>query len=241
VTAYRPVRAEIDLDAVRANVQALRTRCSPAALLAVVKADGYGHGAVPVARAALEAGASALGVALVEEGIELRDAGIDAPVLVLSEPVPEAAGSVVSHRLTPVVYTLAGIDTLAKAVADRSGSASACTSRSTPACTASAAPPGMRWASPPRSSTGPSSSLRGCAPTSRSPTSRESTRSAPRFEAVLAGLQARDIPTGTVHAANTTGAIAWPDARYDLVASARLLRDRRRRLDGCVELGRRCR
>ena len=65
MTAYRPVRAEIDLDAVRANVHTLRTRSSPAALLAVVKADGYGHGAVPVARAALEAGAAALGVALV--------------------------------------------------------------------------------------------------------------------------------------------------------------------------------
>src|SRR5262249_32480102 len=108
-----------DLDAVRANVEALRAASAPAALLAVVKADGYGHGAVPVARAALDAGAAALGVALVEEGIERRDAGIDAPVLVLSEPVPDAAASVVARGLTPVVYTLPGIDALAKAVADR--------------------------------------------------------------------------------------------------------------------------
>ena len=97
-TAYRPVWAEIDLAAVRANVHALREHCAPAQLLAVVKADGYGHGAVPVARAALEAGAIGLGVALVEEGIELREAGIDAPILVLSEPVPEAAPSVVALR-----------------------------------------------------------------------------------------------------------------------------------------------
>ena len=89
----------------------------PADLLAVVKADGYGHGAVPVGRAALAAGASSLGVALVEEGVELRDAGIDAMVLVLSEPVPEAADAVVQHRLTPVVYTAGGIVALAKAVA----------------------------------------------------------------------------------------------------------------------------
>ena len=54
-----------------------------------MKADGYGHGAVPIARAALDAGATWLGVALVEEGVALREAGIDAPVLVLSEP-PEA-------------------------------------------------------------------------------------------------------------------------------------------------------
>ena len=83
---------------VRANVRALREFSAPAQLLAVVKADGYGHGAVPVARAALDAGAVALGVALVEEGIELREAGIDAPILVLSEPVPEAAAGVVHAR-----------------------------------------------------------------------------------------------------------------------------------------------
>jgi len=115
---YRPVWAEIDLDAVRANVRTLAGVASPAALMAVVKADGYGHGAVPVARAALEAGAQWLGVALVEEGAELRAAGIDAPVLVLSEPPPPAAPAVVALGLTPVAYTPPGIDALAKAVAD---------------------------------------------------------------------------------------------------------------------------
>jgi alanine racemase len=118
VTTYRPVWAEIDLDAVRANVRTLAGMASPAALMAVVKADGYGHGAVPVARAALDAGARWLGVALVEEGAELRAAGIDAPILVLSEPSPPAAPAVVALGLTPVAYTRPGIDALAKAVAD---------------------------------------------------------------------------------------------------------------------------
>ena len=118
MTTYRPVWAEIDLDAVRANVRTLAGAASPAALMAVVKADGYGHGAVPVARAALDAGAQWLGVALVEEGAELRAAGIDAPVLVLSEPPPPAAPAVVALGLTPVAYTRAGIEALAKAVAD---------------------------------------------------------------------------------------------------------------------------
>ena len=117
-TGYRPVWAEIDLDAVRANVRTLAGVASPAALMAVVKAHGYGHGAVPVARAALDAGAHWLGVALVEEGAELRAAGIDAPVLVLSEPPPAAAPAVVALGLTPVAYTRPGIDALAKAVAD---------------------------------------------------------------------------------------------------------------------------
>ena len=91
VDAFRPVWAEVDLDAVRANVRALRALVAPAALCAVVKADGYGHGAVPVSRAAVEAGADCLAVALVEEGVQLREAGIDAPIIVLSEPVPAAA------------------------------------------------------------------------------------------------------------------------------------------------------
>ena len=82
------VWSEVDLDAIRANVAALRAVAAPAALLAVVKANGYGHGAVPVARAALDAGAAWLGVARVEEGEQLRDAGIDAPIMLLSEPAP---------------------------------------------------------------------------------------------------------------------------------------------------------
>ncbi|HSO94510.1 MAG TPA: alanine racemase [Acidimicrobiia bacterium] len=115
---FRPAWGEVDLGAVRSNARILAARAAPAALLAVVKADGYGHGAVPVARAALDAGATWLGVALVEEGAALRAAGIDAPVLVLSEPPPDAAHAVVSDTLTPVVYTEAGIEALAKAVAD---------------------------------------------------------------------------------------------------------------------------
>ena len=79
--------ATVDLDAVRSNVAELRRRAGAAAVMAVVKADGYGHGAVPVARAALSAGASWLGVALVEEALELRAAGLGAPVLVLLPPL----------------------------------------------------------------------------------------------------------------------------------------------------------
>ncbi|MFJ2820278.1 alanine racemase [Streptomyces toxytricini] len=75
------VYAEIDLDAVRDNVRALRARAPRAALMAVVKADAYGHGAVPCARAALEAGAAWLGTATPQEALALRAAGIDAPLL----------------------------------------------------------------------------------------------------------------------------------------------------------------
>jgi alanine racemase len=73
--------ARVDLDAVAGNVAAIRERVAPSAVMAVVKAGGYGHGAVPAARAALEGGAAWLGVVHVAEAMELRAAGIDAPVL----------------------------------------------------------------------------------------------------------------------------------------------------------------
>jgi alanine racemase len=76
-----PFAAEIDLAAVRGNVAELVRRAGDAAVMAVVKADGYGHGMLPCARAALDAGASWLGVAFVDEAVALRAAGIDVPVL----------------------------------------------------------------------------------------------------------------------------------------------------------------
>ncbi len=104
VTALRPTRVEIDLDAIRHNVRHLGARAGGAEVCAVVKADAYGHGAVAVARAAREAGASWLAVALVEEGRQLRDAGIDGRILVLSEPPVAAIGEMLDAELTPTVY-----------------------------------------------------------------------------------------------------------------------------------------
>lgn len=110
---------DVDLDAVRHNVGQLRAAVAPSALWAVVKANGYGHGAIDVAGAALESGAEGLCVALVQEGIELRDAGIDAPILVLSEQPPEAVDDIVRYRLMATVYTTSFIDVLAGAARAR--------------------------------------------------------------------------------------------------------------------------
>jgi alanine racemase len=107
--------AEVDLDAISSNARVMKAVASPAELCAVVKADGYGHGAVPVATAALAGGASSLAVALVEEGVVLREAGLDVPILLLSEPAGEAMGEVVARDLIPTVYTKAGLEALRKA------------------------------------------------------------------------------------------------------------------------------
>ncbi|MDI6712678.1 MAG: alanine racemase [Anaerosomatales bacterium] len=97
---------EVDLRAVEHNVAVLREQAGRSTrFMAVVKADGYGHGAVEVARAALAAGAERLGVATVDEAVRLRDAGIDAPLHLLSEAPPDAARDVVEAGIIPTVCT----------------------------------------------------------------------------------------------------------------------------------------
>ncbi|MDX1468212.1 MAG: alanine racemase [Acidimicrobiia bacterium] len=100
----RPTYAEIDLGAIRHNVSAFRELIEPSAVCAVVKADGYGHGDVPVANAAVDAGAEWLAVALVEEGARLREAGVEAPIILLSQPSPESIPDIIRWRLTPTAY-----------------------------------------------------------------------------------------------------------------------------------------
>ena len=218
---FRPAWVEIDLDAVRANTRAIRDVAAPAAVMAVVKADGYGHGAVRVARAVLDAGAEWIGVALAEEGIALREAGIDAPILVLSEPAPDAADPVVATGLTPVVYTLAGLEHLAKAVAHSNTAG--------PLAVHLKIDTGMHRV--------------GCAPhdaramveaigertelalggvcthlaIADEPDDPYTGEQLARFDAVLGELTAAGVDVGLRHAANSAGLLAFPAANYDLV------------------------
>ena len=101
-----PVWAEVDLAALRHNVQTLRALAAPAELMGVVKGYAYGHGNPVCAQAMLEAGATRLGVARVAEALHLRDAGITAPIHVFAEPPYEAAPAVVEADLISAVYTL---------------------------------------------------------------------------------------------------------------------------------------
>ncbi len=116
MSLLRETCCQIDLGAIQNNVRVMRAHLAPGAkLMAVVKADAYGHGAVPVAQAALEAGAAALAVAIPEEGIELREAGIDAPILVLGGIEPGAAQAVVEADLTQTVFDEAAARALSEA------------------------------------------------------------------------------------------------------------------------------
>ena len=220
---WRPAWADIDLDAVRHNAGVLADLVGPAALCAVVKADGYGHGDLPVARAALEGGATWLAVALVEEGVALREAGIEAPILLLSEPPVEGMAEAVARRLVPTVYTAGGIEALSRVAAGSGSHRCRCTSRWTPGCTG--------WAPTPRT---PRPWPRPSPPTPTCELGAVWTHLAvadgddaddraftclqlDRFDAVVAALAAAGHRPPMTHVANSAGTIGVAASRHDMV------------------------
>jgi len=98
---HRSTYAEVDREAFRHNLRIIRSVVGPAVkIMAVIKADAYGHGALSLAPAALEAGADALGVAVLEEGIELRESGITTPILILTGIFPDEIEDFLKHDLS---------------------------------------------------------------------------------------------------------------------------------------------
>ena len=98
--------AEVDLRAVRHNVRELKRRAQDSRLMAVIKADAYGHGAIEVAQAAREAGAESFAVVTVEEGAELRRGGITEPILVFTDLLPDRLPFAEEHHLTVTAHSL---------------------------------------------------------------------------------------------------------------------------------------
>lgn len=106
VTSYRDAWVEVSLDALTYNVRQFKNHLrEESRLMAVVKADGYGHGAVPIARKSLEAGAEYLAVAFIDEALQIREAGILAPILLLGYTPSHAVREAVKHDLTLTVYS----------------------------------------------------------------------------------------------------------------------------------------
>ncbi len=219
---FRPTTAWIDLDAVRHNTRAFVEHVAPASVCAVVKADGYGHGAIQCARAALEGGAAMLAVASVEEGVELRGAGIDFPILLLSEFPIGAEVAVLENHLTPTVYSfdrigalhaagaplgtgvhlkvdtgmhrVGALPTEALALAQAIDASSVLELAGT--FTHLAVADTVDWDDPNHPYTYHQLDL---------------------FDDVLASLVEAGIDPGICHAANSAGALAHPRARYDMV------------------------
>jgi len=220
---WRPAWADIDIDAVGHNARVLSALASPAALCAVVKADGYGHGALHAALGALEGGATWLAVALVEEGVALREAGIEAPILLLSEPPAEAMAEAVARRLVPTVYTGGGLAALGRVVADGGFS---------PIETHLKVDTGMhRVGADPPDALGLAENIADhphlalgalwthlAVADGPGQVDREFTAAQlDRFDAVAATLASAGTRAPMVHVANSAGAIAYPEARRDMV------------------------
>jgi len=117
-TSIRPTIAEVSLGAIRRNVSRVKAVVGDVPVWAVIKADAYGHGAVTVARA-LAGRTAGLAVSLVEEGLELRAAGIDAPIAVLGAYYDRCHAQVVDENLMPVVYDPSDLDRFSAVAASR--------------------------------------------------------------------------------------------------------------------------
>jgi len=213
--------AEVDLDAIAHNVEVVRRVVAPSAVWAVVKADGYGHGALDVTHAALAAGAEGLCVALVQEGVALREAGVTAPILVLSEQPPEQAGEIVAFDLQPTLASADGVAAMsaAGALGGASGRvavhlkvdtgmhrAGAQPESAVGMVRAIAAAGGLRLAS-----------IFTHLATADEPTSPANAIQIGRFDEALAEIRAAGLEVPRVHVANSAAALALADARRDFV------------------------
>lgn len=215
----RPTWADIDLNAVAHNVRALRDHSAGASVCAVVKADGYGHGAVPVGRAAIEAGAEWLAVALVEEGRLLRDAGLRCPILLLSEPRPLEMVEVVAYDLTPTVYSGEGLAAAAAAANQRAITLDVQVKIDTGMGRVGIAPDeavALARAIDDKPSLRLSGLWTHCA-VADAPDDPFTSEQLDRFDAAVAAVKDAGIDVPMVHAANSAVALAHPRGRYDMV------------------------
>ena len=217
----RPAWAEIDLAAVAHNAALLSRLAAPAELCAVVKAHGYGHGGPAVARAALAGGAGRLAVALVDEGVELREHGVTAPVLLLSECDPAAATTALSYGLTPTLYSAEGIAAWSVAAAAAGRPVGVHVKVDTGMHRVGAAPEDLR-AIAAAVVADPALVLEGIWTHLPVADGEAEDRAYTEgqlalFDHLVAELAAAGITAPLLHAANTAGAIAFPQARHDMV------------------------
>jgi alanine racemase len=214
-----PVWAEVDLAAIRHNVGVLKELAAGAEVMGVVKGYAYGHGNPAAARAQLQGGASRLGVARVAEAIHLREAGIDAPIHVFTEPPPAAAPLMVDLHLVPTVYTETFATALSKAAVDAGRRVGVHVKLDT----------GMhRVGLPPSEVTGALRTLRDLPgltvegawshlAVADQPGHPFNRRQLELFLELTATIERSGVGLAYRHLANSAATLWWPDAHFDLV------------------------
>ena len=209
---------EVDLGIIEANARQLTAR-SRTALMAVVKANGYGHGAIPVAQAAARGGASWLVVARAEEALELRAAGIGLPILVLG-PVPvEQLTGLIGADVSLTVTDEAQIDAAALAARDQRATASVQLKLDS-GMNRLGAPPEAAVTLGRRIQAHPSLKFEGTFThfaRADEGVPEPIQRQVERFEQALAALNSAGLRPPLIHAANSAAALGWPATNYDLI------------------------
>jgi alanine racemase len=209
----------VDLDAVAGNARLLRASAGGRPLWAAVKANAYGHGAVPVARRLEREGVAGLAVATLEEGLELRQGGVAASVLVLGGARPEDALLCQGYGLTPVVHDLAQAHGLARAAASFLRRLPVQVELDTGMGRLGVRPEhvgelaGILQKSPGLMLTGTFTQLA----SGESPAAQPTGGQLETFRAGLAVLRQAGLDPGTIHAANSGGVLAHPEALCDAV------------------------
>jgi alanine racemase len=225
----RATRAFIHLDAFRRNIQAVRSRIGEKCRICIpVKADAYGHGSLRIAGAGLEAGAYCLAVASVQEGAELRAGGIEAPILLLSQAMPEELPEMIRSSLIPLLSDLEFAEALANTAGHLKANVQVHLKVDTGMCRlgcrpedavslakAIAAMEGLVYA-------GTATHL--SVADSLSPQDIEFTgMQLERFRAAVESIRKAGVDPGIVHAANSGGAAFHPASRLDMVRPGILL------------------
>ncbi len=209
---------EIDLEAIRRNAGRLHSYCRTG-VMAVVKAGAYGHGGAMAARAALRGGAEWLGVARVEEGLELRRQGIVAPLLILGFTRPERLAEALEAKLSLTVWRMDHLEA-ASAAASASGRKAGVHLKVDTGMNRIGAPPAEALALAGRIRQLPALVGEGvythfarADEADRTPTMKQQAI----FAEVVQSLDGAGLRPQWIHAANTAGALAYPEARWDLV------------------------
>jgi alanine racemase len=209
---------EIDLEAIRRNTARLRELCGTA-VMAVVKAGAYGHGAAPAARAAQRGGAAWIGTARLEEGLELRRQGVQGALLILGFTPPERVAEALEGRLALTVWSVDQLEA-ARAAASATGLAAAVHVKVDSGMNRIGMPPQEALEFVRRVAATDGLTCQGvythfaCADgADRRPTEKQQAV----FAGVVEALQAAGLRPEWVHAANSAGALAYPDARWDMV------------------------
>jgi alanine racemase len=211
--------AEVHTGLIQHNVAIVAERVAPAQIWAVVKANAYGHGAVPVAQAALAAGATGLCVAIVDEGVALRRAGITAPILVLSEQPAELAEFIVGYQLTPTITTSRGAAVIGNLAAQQQRTVPVHIKIDTGMHRVGVAPEELRQLVSYMGSQ-PSLTIEGVYThfaVADEPSHPANAAQLEKFTAVIADLASLGINPPLIHAANSAAALANPDARFNMV------------------------